>query len=169
MRKRFWRCCAWDWRDVWFTDHPSLQGLGVIEDEMKRELEWAISRPTTRCATEDLTLETKDCWENSLTVTEHKFLTEYRQRWPNEAFLLNQDPTSGHGHHTTGKVLFTLISSMGLVWLDRCSQHGKHSGRWLSPTECLVCMGFLRKLWMHMFLVCMSVCYSLRSRHAPPI
>ena len=151
LRKRFWRGCTWDWRDVWFMDHPSMTGRGVIENEMDRELEWAASRPTSRSGENKPTLETPDCWELCLTTMEHKFLSEYRHRWPGQGFLLNQDPSSGHGHHTTGRALFTLISSMGLVWLDTGNVNGTPSGRWLSPTECLVCMGVLVNNMKHGF------------------
>ena len=143
-----------------------MKGRGVIENEMDRELEWAASRPTSRSGENKPTLETPDCWELCLTTMEHKFLSEYRHRWPGQGFLLNQDPSSGHGHHTTGRALFTLISSMGLVWLDTGNVNGTPSGRGLSPTECLVCMGVLVNNMKHGFpcfflKVFFNVCFCL--------
>ena len=107
---------------------------GVIPDELEKELQWARQRPTSRYSSSMTESESK--YEDALTTSEHKYLVEYRHRWPGVAYLLNQDPSSGHGHKSNDKALFTLISNMGLVWLDSPS-----SKRWLTPTECLVCLG----------------------------
>lgn len=114
----------------------------MIDNELGNEIEWARSRPTS-LAEGDLLHTDPHAWENALTVSEHTFLEEYRARWPGGAFLLNQDPSSGHGHHTKcgSKALMTLISNMGLLWLDRADSG--QPNRWLSPTEALISMGLL--------------------------
>ena len=110
----------------------------VVPDERQKELAWAQARPTSRThnITASHNLADPAVWEHALTDMEHRFLVEYRLRWPGSAYMLNQDPQSGHGHHASGSALFTLISSMGLFWLD-----GPTAGRWLLPTEALICMG----------------------------
>lgn len=119
---------------------------GVLQNEAESELAWARSRPTSRSsdavasASVSLSLSTfsssSNMFELALNSMEYDFLQNYRKMWPNSAYQLNQDPTSGHGHHAPDDFqLFTLISNFGLVW-------GEHANRWLMPTEALVCQHF---------------------------
>ena len=129
----------------------------MVKDEIERELEWAINRPTSRahlfgealplCGNEESgnakaagavpdLADSPVPFEMALNEMEHHFLEGYRLAWPGSACQLNQDPKSGHGHHSSSDYcLFTLISNFGLVWSD-------HVGRWMFPTEALVCQHF---------------------------
>ena len=129
-----------------------MQDKGVLPKELLKEFQWACSRPTSRAHTTDdddikklmggessgpENVEIKNLkFELALNSMEHRFLKEYRQAWPLAAYQLNQDPSSGHGHHSTSEFeMFTLISNLGLIWSDHCE-------RWLSPTEALACQYF---------------------------
>ena len=120
---------------------PGMKNQGVIQDEEEVELAWAESRPTSMAShwnqdAEGECLLRPGKWECALNVMESGFLHQYRRAWPGSAYQLNQDPGSGHGHHTTSdKRLFTLISNLGLIWSD-------HVQRWLLPTEALLCQHF---------------------------
>lgn len=113
---------------------------GVIENELDRELEWARARPTSRYM---IALGggnplggDENTFEAALNEMEFSFLQNYRKMWPGSAYALNQDPTSGHGHHAPDDChMFTLIANFGLVWAD-------HAGRWMLPTEALACQRF---------------------------
>ena len=96
--------------------------VGVIPDELAAELAWASSRPTSNANPENPHAEkywsdgaTKTEWELALNEMETRFLEQYRRAWPGSAFQLNQNPSSGHGHHASNHALFTLISQL---WLD---------------------------------------------------
>ena len=69
----------------------------------------------------------------------HDILDIPVQLRPGTAYMLNQDPCAGHGHPANARALFTLTSSMGLIWTDS-PENLPH--RWLAPTEALVCQGF---------------------------
>lgn len=115
---------------------------GVIEGEMERELEWARARPTSRHM---IALgggnpmdeqELENPFEMALNEMEFEFLKKYQKMWPGSAYALNQDPSSGHGHHAPDAFqMFTLIANFGLVWAD-------DAARWLMPTEALACQRF---------------------------
>ena len=118
---------------------------GVLGDDCQRELDWAASRPTSRrksfleqhpeVEAKDLQVSNPLAWATALNEMEYRFLEQYQRAWPDTAYQLNQDPSSGHGHHADKQVLFTLISNFGLVWHDGAK-------RWLMPTEALVCQRF---------------------------
>lgn len=93
---------------------PFMQSKGVVKNECVEDIKWARSRPTCRMKKpspddmpEDVAIadgdhgidvSKKSTWEMSLTESEFKFLETYRGAWPNTAYQLNQDPSSGHGH-----------------------------------------------------------------------
>ena len=110
---------------------PGMKNQGVIQDEEEVELAWAESRPTSMAShwnqdAEGECLLRPGKWECALNVMESGFLHQYRRAWPGSAYQLNQDPGSGHGHHTTSdKRLFTLISNLGLV---RCWEGSRLTG-----------------------------------------
>ena len=145
FQKRFYRACAWSWNEVFYMTKASVgsASAGVIENEINNELAWSRKRPSRRA---EASLEDNDAldpcesdaaWELSLTESEWTYLQEYRSAWPGTAYLLSQDPSSGHGHKAGRHALFTLIAQGGLVWSDTSTPK-----RWLLPTESLVCQGF---------------------------
>lgn len=118
-----------------------MKNRGVLKNELEMELEWARKRPTSRANTEEGSED--KCFELALNEMEYSFLQEYRRAWPGAAYQLNQDPSSGHGHHSANDFeMFTLISNLGLIWSDHCR-------RWLSPTEALSCQYFPVVPYLH--------------------
>lgn len=133
VRSKFMMCLI---QGVFFMHLEDAQG--VITDELVKEYKWASGRPTSRSGeledSEDSSAPMM--FERALNKMEFEFLQGYRRAWPNAAYQLNQDPYSGHGHHSSSDYeMFTLIANLGLVWSD-------HVGRWLSPTEALACQHF---------------------------
>eukprot|EP00435_Cladocopium_sp_Y103_P024848 s1306_g6.t1 len=125
------------WSGAYFMHEPGMKNMGVIADEEECELAWARKRPTSMAGHFDENPAlAPGKWECALNDMEYKFLDSYRRAWPGAAFQLNQCPTSGHGHHSSSEHrLFTLISNLGLIWSD-------HVGRWMLPTETLICQHF---------------------------
>lgn len=144
---------------------PDMQDKGVVKDECKQDIMWARGRPTCKREQDaqdehvddsgvgadssavaestgqelntDFDLNDPATWESSLTISEKRFLDQYRDAWPNTAYQLNQDPSSGHGHKAGRHAMFTLINNCGLVWSDTCAPP-----RWMTATELLMCQGF---------------------------
>ena len=139
FQKRFYRACAWSWKEMFLMHLPEMQGKGVIEQECENDLQWARNRPTCEAGALEEPIDLLDAtvWEDSLTISEKRFLEEYRRAWPNTAYQLNQDPSSGHGHKAGEHAMFTLINNCGIVWSDTSSPP-----RWLTATETLMCQGF---------------------------
>ena len=163
FQRRFYRACDWSWKQIFFMHLPCMQDKGVVEKECHMDIAWARGRPTCLAGkgktsdsdvVDDDALRNADreqepaqpvefelndpqVWHDSLTVSEQKFLEVYKSAWPNTAYQLNQDPSSGHGHKAGAHAMFTLINNCGLVWSDAASPP-----RWMTATECLLCQGF---------------------------
>lgn len=129
----------------------------AMPDELLAELNWAQSRPsvkTVRAAAgaKDLVLDLRDddAFYLSLTMTEQEYLEEYRARWPGMAYSMNQDPTSGHGMHSSDYFLHTLIHNCGMLMCESIPEtsanpHGMPKAnvrRWMTGSEMLVAQGF---------------------------
>ena len=57
FQRRFYRACAWSWKETFFMHKPDMSNKGVIANECLEELRWARARPTARCnAEEDMAL-----------------------------------------------------------------------------------------------------------------
>ena len=158
FQRRFFRACSWSWKDILIMHMPCMQSKGVVKNECVEDIKWARSRPTCRMkkpspddmsedvaiADGDIDVSKRSTWEMSLTESEFKFLETYRGAWPNTAYQLNQDPSSGHGHKAGEHAMFTLIHNCGLVWSDTCTPP-----RWMTATELLMCQGFPSVPFIH--------------------
>ncbi|CAE7587716.1 unnamed protein product [Symbiodinium sp. CCMP2592] len=155
FQKRFYRACAWSWHQFFFMHLDCVQErqLGVVVDELQEELRWEHDKSMN--SVEVSNLQDTAVWESSLSAMEWRFLQEYRCRWPGTAYMLNQDPSAGHGHPANSKALFTLTSSMGLIWTDS-PENVPH--RWLAPTEALVCQGFPVVPFLHDSYLTKPIC-----------
>eukprot|EP00435_Cladocopium_sp_Y103_P054892 s649_g18.t1 len=153
FQRRFFRACSWSWKDILMMHMPCMQSKGVVKNEGVEDIKWARSRPTCRMkkpspddmsedvaiadGDRDIDVSKRSTWEMSLTESEFRFLETYRRAWPNTAYQLNQDPSSGHGHKAGEHAMFTLFHNCGLVWSDTCTPP-----RWMTATELLMCQGF---------------------------
>lgn len=158
FQKRFFRACAWSWKEIFMMHHPKVQGHGVVAHECEQDILWARGRPTSMgqmLALDTISVENlqdPDIWEWSLTSSELRFLGQYRSGWPNTAYQLNQDPASGHGHKAGQHAMFTLINNCGLIWNDTATP-----SRWMTATEALMCQGFPVIPLLHDPKDCLSV------------
>ena len=130
--KRFYRACAWAWREYFFL---STDEDGVLPQEGKSELLWAISRPSSKSY--GCTVDSADpmVFQNALTSAELEHLEVYKATSPGQVFQLNQNPASGFGSTSTPWALATLIRNCGLLYCDGLN-------RWMFPTELLATQGF---------------------------
>ena len=113
------------------------------EHEQATELRWANSRAlkakTPRVGQDPRYRSDFDVVQHrfvqALHPSELEFLRVYRSRWPGCAYVLNQDPSSGCGMHSTATTLMTQIKNQGPVFVDA-------SNRWMTPLEMISLQGF---------------------------
>ena len=148
FQRRFYRACAWNWRQVFFMHDDDMSTKGVINNELQHCLNWAQDRPSSRAHGLDrLDPSLASSWDLALTTNEFSYKEYYKSAWPNTAYLLNQDPSSGHGHHSGEHALFCLMANFGIVWLE-CEDDPSKT-RWLLPTEALVTQHFPVMPFLH--------------------
>lgn len=157
--QRFQRAIAYEWSEF-FWAHLQSQTDFALADELNSELKWAENRKLSIIAIarqgEDASQLADQLWDwkalfpnaeehmmkelkslqgpfyKALTSYELTNLLEYRRRWPNQAWQLNQDAVS-HGQHSNAQYLHALIRNCGLIFAEK-------PGRWLTASEMLLAL-----------------------------
>ena len=103
-------------------------------DELRSELLWAGSRPTSNHAPESECGDESDMFRNSLTGMERRFLNGYEALRRDRCYSLGQDPRE-FANYSTWSCMRTLIKNAGIIYSD------VHR-RWVTPCEAFIMQGF---------------------------
>ena len=136
--------------------------LLATPEEIAEELAWASTR-------EDLVRDSEHADQedvrgraaiNVLTVTELRWLREYRARWPRAIYMLSQSPFKMPNHSTT-VVMQCQTASQTMLFSDE-------QGRWLTAFEMLSLQGFPVYPELSPSGARSSFAYSREARHLQP-
>ena len=123
------------WYDVLTADLAELQA----------ELSWAFARKKQQ-PLEDAA-QNKSSFFDLLNDSEKQYLFSYRTLNPPSlntpklgAYSLQQDPSSSFGCASTGQFIHTIIKNVGILFVHSAPTYT--DGRWMTPSEVLLCQGF---------------------------
>ena len=111
------------------------------EDEIDEDYKWVSTRnssdPSVAGSSSASSSDVAGRYEGALHKYEHDFLVEYRKRWPNRCYQLNQNPAK-HAHKSRDDgELHTIIRNCHILFAD-----GPNMNRALTPQEVLIAQGF---------------------------
>ncbi|CAK8998660.1 unnamed protein product [Durusdinium trenchii] len=119
---------------MYFIDYIVLSP-STANKVLQEELDWSVSRPSSRANGQSLNISDKQAFIKSLTANEYDFYLKYRSLAPRGLYSLNQNPRVRGMKSKLNQDMSTLIKS-GTLWFS------DYHSRWLSAMEALTCQGF---------------------------
>ena len=148
------------WQMLFYMHLEDASSMTVIDDELRRDLQWAKDRPSSLAnlpgAMNDFVGATMSPDNDSpflagINHMESLHLSGYRELWPNHCYSLMQNPWD-HPSKSHGRSLQCIIKSTGLYWADQSalqagvaktqSYHTRSLSRHMIRSEFLTGQGF---------------------------
>ncbi len=148
------------WQMLFYMHLEDASSMTVIDDELRRDLQWAKDRPSSLANLPDamndfvgatMSPDNVSPFLAGINHMESLHLSGYRELWPNHCYSLMQNPWD-HPSKSHGRSLQCIIKSTGLYWADQSalqagdaktqSYHTRSLSRHMMGSEFLTGQGF---------------------------